>query len=444
MRRVLVYLVALSALFVYMRADAAVYQWYHGTAAQGLFSSPLAACQSYIDKNSKPPGTPDSYHMINPRVSPVTATSWNCYVDQLRTNVDGSYGSTYREQRVNVYRVGDSCDGDDVYNADTGQCESDDPCGDKTGDSFNFSISGVGSTDYMYISESGKFSAPAQTGCFNGCSASTVDQSCQVRSLGPWRCGGVAVYTGAECGEGETSVENSESLEKPSSETVTNKQDCNYITGPDGSQTCTSVSELEKKGQVCGTFNGETICPDIQPELDRTQVDTTVTTEDNGDGTTTTTKTDTATVTNCTGASCNTSTTTNTTVTNGGSTTSTCTGAQCPSSGNPDGDGDGFGDCVGDCDGGVGPLGLEGQGEGTSFGDTLADYQNRISNSPIASAVTSISMPSNGSCSFPTASTYLFDVDLNFICQNANWLDPLRFVFLAIWGFAAVRVLMSA
>jgi hypothetical protein len=149
-------------------------------------------------------------------------------------------------------------------------------------------------------------------------------------------------------------------------------------------------------------------------------------------------------VTNCTGTSCNTSTTTNTTINNGGSISGTCTGAQCPTAGNPDGNGDGLGDCVGSCEGSTGPLSLEGMGEGTSFGDTLDGYYDRISGSPIASAVTGISMPSNGSCSFPTASTYLFEVDLNFICQNADWLDPLRYVFLAIWAFAAVRVLMSA
>ena len=441
MRTLLVYFAALSALFLFMRdSEAAPYSWsvsINGQNATG--SSVTEACSNVADKFNS--GLVVLNFLSSSRITDIR---FLCTFEYFHN------GNKQADRTAEAYRNGTECsDPDSVYNGQTGQCESDDLCGDKTGDTFNFSISGVGSTDYMFITSDGSFSAPSQRGCFDGCSASTVDQSCQTSSLGPWRCGGTAVFDGGNCGEGTESPEipavtESSELEKPAAELTTENQPCNYITQPDGSQTCTSLSVEDYKGQICGTFNGQVICPQIQPEYDSTQIDTTVTTEDNGDGTTTTTKTDVATITNCTGTSCNTSTTTNTTTNNGGSISGTCTGAQCPSAGNPDGNGDGLGDCVGSCEGSTGPLSLEGMGEGTSFGDTLDGYYNRITGSPIASAVTGISMPSNGSCSFPTASTYLFDVDLNFICQNADWLDPLRYVFLAIWAFAAVRVLMSA
>jgi len=443
MRIVLVYLALLAGLFGYMRtASAELYYWQIAyTNPATPYRSADAACQGYYDfqlVNVNGGRTPTRY-VIEPSSPPVCAV-------YAKYSYESSDRRTYSST---LYLRGDECEPGSTYNPETYQCESGNSCSDKTGDSFNFSISGVGSTDYMFITSDGSFSAPSQRGCFDGCSASTVDQSCQTSSLGPWRCGGTAVFDGGNCGEGtespETpSVTESAELEKPAAELTTENQPCNYITQPDGSQTCTSLSVEDRKGQICGTFNGQVICPQIQPEYDSTQIDTTVTTQDNGDGTTTTTKTDVATVTNCTRTSCNTSTTTNTTINNGGSISGTCTGAQCPTAGNPDGNGDGLGDCVGSCEGSTGPLSLEGMGEGTSFADTLDGYYDRISGSPIASAVTGISMPSNGSCSFPTASTYLFEVDLNFICQNADWLDPLRYVFLAIWAFAAVRVLMSA
>ena len=358
-----------------------------------------------------------------------------------------SHGSNWYSFRANAFinRYGDQCDAGTEYNPQTGECESDDPCGDKLGQEFNFSISGVGSTDYMFISESGQFSAPSQAGCFNGCTASTVDQSCQVRSLGPWRCGGVAVYTGAECGQGGITIENSDTLDKPVSELTTDSEPCNYITGPGGEQTCTSVQTEELRGQTCGTFNGETICPQIQPELESTQIDTTVTTEDNGDGTTTTTKVDIATVTSCTGASCNTTTTTNTTVNNNGNITSSCTGPRCATGSNPDGNGDGFGDG----DGGViGQPGLGEFGEEVGeFSDSVDAFMNRVSDAPVMSALDSIggSAPA-GNCSIGATSVWFFEFDAGPIfCDMApGVLSPLYPLFLAIWAFAAVRILFSA
>lgn len=436
MRVLTIYLALLSGLFLAMDdARAADYYWLIANSNyQGTGPTPVAACTAFADADPA-----YIFVRVDYPYGPYGPDRANCVLFSPSAN---------RNFDNVVRRYGDSCPADTEYNPTSGGCEAT-GCAALVGQSTPFSLSGVGTTDYMYITPDRKFSAPAQHACINGCSVSTVDQSCQTSSLGPWRCGGTAVYDGGKCGEGTESpdtptVTESAELEKPASELTTQNQPCNYITQPDGSQTCTSLTVEDHKGQTCGTFNGQVICPEIQPEYDSTQIDTTVTTEDNGDGTTTTTKTDVATVTNCTGTSCNTSTTTNTTINNGGSITGTCTGAQCPTAGNPDGNGDGLGDCVGSCEGSTGPLSLEGMGEGTSFADTLDGYYDRITGSPIASAVTGISMPSNGSCSFPTASTYLFDVDLNFICQNADWLDPLRYVFLAIWAFAAVRVLMSA
>lgn len=436
MRRILFLL-----FFVSQISYAQEYYWGAGELPNQQFPTPTALSEALRDWASSVYGMPGR---SNFRVTSVTLTSPTKVTIQISYDYSSSTQGT-STLGYSGYRYGTTCPPDTTYNSQTGACESDDPCGDKLGDEFNFSISGVGSTDYMFISESGQFSAPSQTGCFNGCSASTVDQSCEVRSLGPWRCGGVAVYTGAECGQGGITIENSDTLDKPVSELTTDSEPCNYITGPGGEQTCTSVQTEELRGQTCGTFNGETICPEIQPELESTQIDTTVTTEDNGDGTTTTTKVDTATVTSCTGASCNTTTTTNTTVNNNGNITSSCTGPRCATGSNPDGNGDGFGDG----DGGViGQPGLGEFGEEVGeFSDSVDAFMNRVSDAPVMSALDSIggSAPA-GNCSIGATSVWFFEFDAGPIfCDMApGVLSPLYPLFLAIWAFAAVRILFSA
>ena len=442
MRRILFLL-----FFVSQISYAQEYYWGAGELPNQQFPTPTALSEALRDFASSVYGMPGR---SNFRVTSVTLTSTTKVTIQI--SYDYLSGSTQGTSTLGYsgYRYGTTCPPDTTYNSQTGACESDDPCGDKLGDEFNFSISGVGSTDYMFITSDGSFSAPSQRGCFDGCSASTVDQSCQTSSLGPWRCGGTAVFDGGNCGEGTESPETpavteSAELEKPASELTTENQPCNYITQPDGSQTCTSRSVEDHKGQICGTFNGEVICPEIQPEFDSTQIDTTVTTEDNGDGTTTVTKTDVATVTNCTGTSCNTSTTTNTTINNGGSISGTCTGALCPTAGNPDGNGDG----CGDGDGGViGQPGLGEFGEEVGeFSDSVDAFMNRVSDAPVMSALDSIggSAPA-GNCSIGATSVWFFEFDAGPIfCDMApGVLSPLYPLFLAIWAFAAVRILFSA
>ncbi|HSX90711.1 MAG TPA: hypothetical protein VLG17_22270, partial [Pseudomonas sp.] len=319
-----------------------------------------------------------------------------------------------------------------------------------------FSKSGSGGDGYY--SFSGGYGAPAQAGCFGGCTASTVDQKCTGNiKTGTYKCRGTMYYTGAQCTTSPApDVDETTDTSRPEPESYNDQTPCNYTAGPTGSLVCTSSSSEGKEGQNCGTVNGVQTCIDTKPTHNGIEISTKVETTTNPDGSTTTTKTDTANSTKCTGfGQCTTSsgTTTTTTTKNGsGETTSvtgSCTGALCPDKNtNPDGDGDGFGDCVGDdCgDGGGGSVEAPELEEQPSYGDSLQAYFDDIQGAPIVAAVTAISLPAGGSC--PTYSAtieYIGNVSTSTACDLAsNLLAPLHYLFLAIWAFVAVRTTMTA
>jgi hypothetical protein len=238
----------------------------------------------------------------------------------------------------------------------------------------------------------------------------------------------------------------------------TDTKPCVYSAAPGGS-TCTSSTVKSKEGTVnCGTVNGAYTCIAKSPSHNGLDIRTDIVTTPDANGGTKTVKTDTATSTDCTNiGSCKVSKTQNvTTITKDGqgnttSTTGSCTGEKCPDkNGNPDGDGDGFGDCVGDeCgtdeggdDAGIEKPELE---EQDTYTETTQKFYDRVKSSPLIGGLGSIQMPTGGSCNIGSAQTFMGSIDLNSFCTIApTILDPLRYLFLAIWAWAAIRLFFTA
>lgn len=233
------------------------------------------------------------------------------------------------------------------------------------------------------------------------------------------------------------------------------RQPCTYQTDAEGRQSCTSFDYKGVPGETssCGQVNGQMVCVAKKPPTSNgVQIDTKVETKNNPNGTTTTTKTDTRTDVKCIGAgSCTTQTTKTTTVTikdSAGNTVGSetkCEGAKCSTSeGKGDGSGTGEGECTVDCEEEGENLKAPELGDVPTFSESLNTFMEGVQGTPLVSAVSGIGLPSGGTCSMGSTNTAIGTISLDYICTNSNWLDPLYFVFLAIWAFAAVRVLMSA
>lgn len=246
----------------------------------------------------------------------------------------------------------------------------------------------------------------------------------------------------------------------PEQPKIEESQPCTYVYDAEGRKTCNSFNFKGEPGSMnCGTVNGGAYtCTPKVPKSNGIEIGTTVTEVANSNGTKTETKTDVATVTNCAGYnSCTTTQTTNKTVSikdgngNTQSTSSTCTGANCPSGSNPDGNGDGLGDCTGDScskdeEGNYvsGPKTPELEEQDT-YAETTQKFINRAKASPLVSGISGISMPAGGSCNIGAAQTWFGSIDFSLFCQIApQILAGLRYLFLAIWAWAAIRLFFTA
>lgn len=443
MKTVLIYLLGFATLYFAGRADAAEYVWSWENLSS---SSPAATCELVRQRIQKDYANDTSIDELKKE----SVTQYKCV---LYTPGNRVYNNAY------IYRSGDSCAANTEYNAVTGLCdkkdEPEDPCSGKAGQSTSFSKSGTGPDGYMSIFDTtaGKKSAPAQTGCFNGCAASTAQQKCTVKVAGSYFCRGTAYYTGAACGTTDApTLDVSDTSAFPDAQTISDKKPCVYTTGADGVQTCTSETSTEKEGQNCGTYNGQTICADKVPNSEKMKIDTNVSETSNPDGSKVVTKEDVSTKTVCTAVqTCTTTTVTTTTkitkdkdgnTTSSTSTTNTTTGT----GGKNDGKGTGAEGEGGEGTEEGGELGTPELEEGDDYGQSTQKYFNRIKGSPIAQAVTGIQFPEGGSCSFPSATVpYIGTISLNDICAQAtDWLAPLRVVMLGVFGFISLRHLMSA
>lgn len=458
--RVLLFVVCL--LISGLSPASSTLYWKQPAISAQQFSSASAACAAAVAYLAS---TGSINSTAYPIVGPISGTPSTGYAAYCRYNGTKANGdplcSTQCAGLSNVTTFG-QCNSPDTFDPSTGECNppepppDENPCAAKTGTGSPFSKSGSGGDGYY--SFSGGYGAPAQSGCFDTCTASTVDQKCTGNlKTNTYKCRGTMYYTGAQCTTSPApEVDETTDTSRPEPQTYKDQTPCNYTAGPTGSQVCTSSSTEGKEGQYCGTVNGVKTCIDSKPTQNGIEINTKVETTTNSDGSTTTTKTDTANSTKCTGhnqcTSSSTTTTTTTTKDGNGNTTSvtgSCTGAQCPDKNtNPDGDGDGFGDCVGDdcSDGGGAGVTAPELEEVPGYGDSLQAYFDEIQDAPIVAAVTAISLPSGGSC--PTYSAtieYVGTVSTATACDLAsNLLTPLHYLFLAIWAFVAVRTTMTA
>ncbi|WP_285960734.1 hypothetical protein [Pseudomonas tohonis] len=242
-----------------------------------------------------------------------------------------------------------------------------------------------------------------------------------------------------------------------------NSKPCTYVSTGQNSVACVSSEFFAKDGQSqCGTVNGVLTCKNDMPKpvSGGIRISTDVTSEPQPDGTTKITKTDKRTDTKCVGMSlvgCISGVTTSTTVTikdgNGNvvSQNGNCTGKLCPDSNtNPDADGDGFGDCAsGNCsegDGEGGDVSMPELGEVDGYKETAGKFFDRVSDSPLIKSVSGMSFAENNTCPVYSAEvTYLGVLDTSFFCQLAPaLLNALRYLLLATYAWAAVRVFMMA
>lgn len=350
-----------------------------------------------------------------------------------------------------VTRKGDSCPQGSEYNSETGECAApENPCSDKAGQSTNWSRSGTAPDGEVTIVNGMIF--PPTTGCVDSCAIETDRRDCTARTTGAYFCSGTGIFTGQQCSTSGTGSEFTpeDTFESPDPQTIKEDKPCVYSSNGN-KQVCTSVKSEEVEGKVCGKrADGTEFCTTTPPKKTGVDISTEVSTETHSDGSTTTTKTDTATSTKCEGINnCTTKTATTTTVINknpDGDTTSTdskCQGSACGSSFNPDSDGDGLGDCTGDDCGAGG--GGEGQDwytpTGDTFGSVLTEFVGKVQQTPVASQTSSfLTFRATGSCPRWSVSVWVFDIDIDQLCNGDIPWNAIKAVILAAAGFFAFRI----
>lgn len=423
---------------------ASDYSWGTSTSAQ-QYSSVALACSAQwagsVGTYYKNQGYQESGYAIT------STTQASCQMVQPP--------STNKAVYVTLVRSGSGCSSGE-YNAQTGACEApQNVCQDKQGQEMNWSKSGTSGDGFGMTREiNGKpMFFPGLRACFSGCAVETTRRDCVARVSGNYFCSGTGRYTGDECPSDVPTGSDlvpEDTVETPEPQNFKDEQPCIYAT--DGSkEVCTSSKTDEVEGQICATLeDGSEFCTTKLPEKNGIDIRTEVTKETLADGSVKTTKKDIATVTNCVGVNNCTTTKAETTKTttedaNGNKTgeSSICKGEACPGKGNPDSDGDGVGDCTGDDCGAGG--GGEGQDwytpTGDTFGSVLTEFVGKVQQTPIASQTTSfLTFRSSGSCPRWSVSVWVFDIDIDQLCNGDIPWNAIKAVILAAAGFFAFRI----
>jgi len=416
---------------------SADYYW-NVSGYSGQYSSPAAACEA----------------------KRIAQTAYKSSTAELtQSNLANCVGVNSTGAKINFAtsaRFGDSCPNGGTYNSKDGTCSTkppEDPCAGKVGQSTPFSKSGSGADGYMSIfddGKGGKASAPSQTGCFNGCAASTAQQKCTVKVAGSYFCRGTAYYTGSACGTSTSpnSLDSSDTSAFPDAKTISDKKPCVYTTSSDGSQTCTSETSTEKEGQNCGTFNGTTVCADKKPNSEKMKIDTNVSETSNPDGSKTSTKVDVSTKTVCTAVqTCTTTTVTTTTKTTydkdgketGSTTTSNTTTGGGKTNAGTDGKG-GSGDGEGEEGGVYSAQDWYKEGDDT-YKSVLSDFSSKVQSLPIKNASTQFfTYNPSGNCPIYNFNVWFVKASFDGFCSNAIPWAAIRAVILATAAFFAFRI----
>lgn len=256
---------------------------------------------------------------------------------------------------------------------------------------------------------------------------------------------------GSQCEGDECTIEPPAELKE--------QKPCTYVYDAEGRKTCSSWVFTGKEGaEQCGTVGGVFSCKNDLPKAvgKGLSIGTVIDEKPNPDGSKTTTKTDTAKQTVCLANACTTTTTINKTTSIHGadgslqSTTGTCTGALCASGGKGDADGDGLGDCKGtDCGeeegGSSAPPAMPELEKEDTYGETTSKFITRIKSAPLVAGISAIALPQGGTCSIGSAQTWFGSIDFSAFCQLApQILASLRYLFIAIWAWAAIRLFFTA
>lgn len=297
------------------------------------------------------------------------------------------------------------------------------------------------------------------------CSGSTPTECATDGKTGKMACWGAGKFTG----EKSTGTDDATAAQPPKPDpTVTGQnQTCAAPTVSGSTTTYTCITEstaTESAGSSCavGTVNGvqglHCTKPDYVPEHDSKKREDQVSEVTNPDGSKTTTTTSTTTTTHCAAGACN--TTTNVTTTTSGKdangnptgTTTTCSGDKCDNPTTPGKDESEEEEEEGDMPAPFAPgdkgdyLPQIGEGqEAPTYSESLDNFTDRVSNAPIVRGLTSITVPSGGTCSMGSAQLFGGSVSFNDFCTMApQVLAGLRYLFLAIWAWAAIRLFFTA
>lgn len=283
---------------------------------------------------------------------------------------------------------------------------------------------------------------------------------------GKFVCYGSGSYTGDQQSEstGTTVSDCAEPCKAPEPTTSDSSQSCTTPTVVNGvtSYSCISESnanEFASSNCAVGNINGVTALhcasPDYVPESDSNTRTDDVSETSNPDGGKTTTTDTTDENEHCKAGNCTTSSTsTSTTTTTDGDgkvteETSTCEGDKCGGKGEEEEEEKEPEEFVSPGGGEFGSVADSlpdiGEDGDSTYSESTQQYIDRIKSSPIVSSVLNISVPSGGTCSIGSASLFGGSINFNYFCTMApDVLSGLRYLFLAIWAWAAIRLLMTA
>lgn len=306
------------------------------------------------------------------------------------------------------------------------------------------------------------------TGSVDGCALDTCagTSSCGTNGeTGEFACWGTGKYTGEQQPVADGTAPNPPPIPEPT--TTDSSQSCTAPAVNAGTTTYTcltksNATEFASANCAVGTVNGvqglHCTKPDYVPEHDSKKREDQVTEVTNPDGSKTSTTTSTTTTTHCAAGACN--TTTNVTTTTSGKdangnptgTTTTCKGDKCdnpttPGKDESEEDDEEEGTAAPFVPGDKGDYLPEigGGDEAPTYAESLDDFTDRVSNAPIVRGLTSITVPSGGICSMGSAQLFGGSVSFDDFCTMApQVLAGLRYLFLAIWAWASIRLFFTA
>lgn len=428
--------------------------WPGGNVLTGTqFKTPDAACAAGASAYD---AGPTGWQVTGHSVSYVSATSYRCTLS-LRYPSNGS--TTTSAKSIN--RGGTECVSPAVYNASTGLCDAPvNKCEEKEGQSTLFIEKFDSFDDYK----------ASCTVSIDGCQIDTCSgpaATCGTDGkTGEFACIGTGTFTGDPSVGTETPA-TTPAPPVPEPTTTDQSQSCTppSVNGSTTTYTCVTESnatEFANSNCAVGTVNGvqglHCTEPAYVPEHDSKKREDQVSEVTNPDGSKTTTTTSTTTTTHCAAGACN--TTTNVTTTTSGKdangnptgTTTTCKGDNCD---NPTTPGKDESEEEGDDEAAAAPFNPTDKGdylpqigggeEVPTYAESLDDFTDRVSNAPIVRGLTSITVPSGGSCSIGSAQLFGGSVSFEDFCTMApQVLAGLRYLFLAIWAWAAIRLFFTA